>query len=203
MPDPEGSKEKLLTDYYPLTIEEEHYFLSEHQRRISFFSGLISALFGGIFWGILRAKNPFELLILVPGPLMIIIISDIAFKGCERLYQRFLEAITVRAKIEQDLGLAEERGSANAPNRSKWVLYEPYVTERHVKSRYTDEFTTSKKWIEWHLEGKSSGGKQNYHGIARRLFRLTGVLGWVLLSLMVVYAIGMTQKCFLFGFGPI
>jgi hypothetical protein len=72
--------------------------------------------------------------ILCAGPLLIFTISTIAIDGTFCLYQRFLEAITIRAKIEQELGLTKMRSDNADSSNSYWWL-EPIIPLRHIESR--------------------------------------------------------------------
>jgi hypothetical protein len=108
-----------LWKLYELAINEEHYFLKAHHDRAAFYSGIISALVAGTIAGIFRASEWYHFLALCTGPVLISMISAIAIEGTRRPYQRFLEAVTVRAKIEGELGLTKER-SSNADEPDFW-----------------------------------------------------------------------------------
>ena len=108
-------------DFYRISVEEEHYFLKEHQNRVAFFSGLISAVIALMLGGFLKATTWFHFLILVPGGFLLAAVSLIAKNGTQRMYQRFLEAVTTRAKLEHDLGFSKSRGN----QEGKWSQYLP------------------------------------------------------------------------------
>ncbi len=98
-------KNNNLLKLYELAINEEHHFLEAHQSRVAFYTGIVSALAAGTVAGLFQVTEWYHLLALCVGPLLIFVVSSIAIKGTLRLYQRFLEAVTTRAKIEQELGL--------------------------------------------------------------------------------------------------
>lgn len=125
--------EKLLK-LYELAINEEHHFLDAHQARVAFFSGILSALFAGTAAGLFQASEWYHFAILCIGPVLIFVVSRIAIDGTFRLYQRFLEAVTVRAKIEQELGLTKRR-SGNADATDSYWQPEPIIPLRHIESR--------------------------------------------------------------------
>ena len=125
--------EKLLK-LYELAINEEHHFLDQHQSRVAFYSGILSALVAGIVAGLFHASEWYHVAILCAGPVLIFTISTIAMDGTFRLYQRFLEAITIRAKIEQELGLTIS-SSGNVTGSDFYWRSEPIIPLRHIESR--------------------------------------------------------------------
>ena len=152
--------EKLLK-LYELAINEEHHFLEQHQSRIAFYSGIVSALVAGTAAGLFQASEWYHVAILCAGPLLIFTISTIAIDGTFRLYQRFLEAITIRAKIEQELGLTKMRSDNADSSNSYWRL-EPIIPLRHIESRKDCE--SSDAFINKH-------STKGYHLWTVRLFR--------------------------------
>jgi hypothetical protein len=54
MTDMENAK---LLKLYELAINEEHHFLEQHQSRIAFYSGIVSALVAGTADGLFQASN--------------------------------------------------------------------------------------------------------------------------------------------------
>lgn len=147
---------------YELAINEEHYYLDAHQSRIAFYSGILSALVAGIVVGLFKASEWYHLAILCIGPLLTFAVSTFAIEGTFRLYQRFLEAVTIRAKIEQALGLTERR-SGNADGSDSYWLLEPIIPSRHIESRKAYE--TSDAFIKEHAT-------KGYHLWTVRLFRV-------------------------------
>ncbi|MGB2804917.1 MAG: hypothetical protein WBD64_08500 [Candidatus Zixiibacteriota bacterium] len=161
-------------ELYKTCVEEEHYFLSEHHKRIAFYTGLLSAILALTIGGFLKAETWYHFGVLILGGFLMVGISSIAKSGTQRLYQLFLEAITTRAKLEEDLGFSEERGK---PEKG-WPMAEHYIPKRHLDSQSNQEGKTSWDWVKAHLEEK-----ENYHGISTKLF--TGAL-WVGIALMVI-----------------
>jgi len=135
--------ERLLK-LYELAINEEYEFLDAHQHRIAFYSGIVSALVAGTVVGLFQASEWYHLAILCVGPVLIVAVSAVAIPGTFRLYQRFLEAVTVRAKIEQKLGLTKKHSADDTVTDSFWQS-EPIVPQRHIESR--KECATSDAFI--------------------------------------------------------
>ena len=167
--------EKFLK-IYELIINEEHHYLKEHQTRISFYSGMITAFIAGIIAGIFQASEWFHFAILLVGPISIFSISKIAIDGAFRSYQRFLESITIRAKIEQELGLVNPRSSKRETLDSYWQS-EPIIPIRHIKSR--EKFESSESFIE---NRKTKG----YHLWTKRLFYIFQGVS-ILMFVVLVY----------------
>ena len=164
--------EKLLK-LYELAVGEEHQFLDAHQNRVAFYSGILSALVAGTIAGLFQASEWYHLAILCVGPILIFVVSRIAIDGTFRLYQRFLEAVTIRAKIEQQLGLTQKH-SVNSDATGSYWQSEPIITLRHIESRKAYESSSS--FITEH-------SRKGYHFWTIRLFR---TFQWVGIFMLVV-----------------
>ncbi|MDT8429563.1 MAG: hypothetical protein RQ757_12455 [Pseudomonadales bacterium] len=140
-----------------LHVEEEHHFLVEHQKRVSFYTSIVTAILGATVAGTINVEDTTHFLLLQIGPLLVFGVSRIAKDGTYRLYQRFLESITIRAKIEQELGLTTPEAS-DIPNR--YWEGESIVPPRHVLSRRAS--SSSSAFIKQH-------GNLGYHASTRRL----------------------------------
>jgi len=113
-------------------IDEEHWCLDAHQSRVHFYTSFISAIIVATIAGTLNAKEAHHYLLLLIGPLLIWAVAQIAEDGTYRLYQRFLEAVTMRAKLEQVLGLTNPFPSL--PPGAYWGT-EPLIPDRYLRSR--------------------------------------------------------------------
>jgi len=97
-----------LLKLYELQINEGHVYLKVYENRIGFYSGLISAIIGGIMYSITSFdSSPIVPSLLIAELLLLAAISQLAIIGTVRLYRQLLENITVRAKIEIKLRLTE------------------------------------------------------------------------------------------------
>ncbi|MFW9873119.1 MAG: hypothetical protein ACFFG0_08470 [Candidatus Thorarchaeota archaeon] len=129
------SEEKKYLELYKIIVDEEHDFFKEHQKRIEFYIGLFSVLIVGIAFGLFLATEWYHFAYLSIVPVIIVVVSYLANKGTYRLYQRFIEAITMRAKIEQKLGLTEGKYKKLKDKKSEYWQDEPIVSYRHLKAR--------------------------------------------------------------------
>ena len=159
-----------LLKIYELIINEEHHYIKTHQSVISFYSGIITALVAGIVVGVFQASEWYHLGFLCVGPLLIFVVSTIAIRGTFRAYQRFLEAITIRAKIEQELGLTMQR-SKNTNRTDLYWQSEPIIPICHIESR--KRYKSSDAFI-------TDLSKKGYHLWTIRLFQ-----GFQLLSVLM------------------
>jgi len=142
----DAEHQKLLK-LYELSINEEHHFLDAHQNRVAFYCGILSALFAGTVAGFFQASEWHHKAFLCIGPVLICALSAIAIKGTSRLYQRFLEAVTIRAKIEQELGLTKVPSVKTNVTDPYWQS-EPITPPRHLKER--KKFESSEIFIKKH-----------------------------------------------------
>ena len=156
-------------------VGEEHDFLEAHQRRTQFYSSLISAVLAATVGGALQANEPVHFYMLLTGPVLVISLSVLALGGTFRLYQRFLEAVVLRAKLEQALGLHDLR---NQGEGCYW-RGEPLLAPRHLKAR--KKFSESQAFVDAH---RASG----YQLYTRWLFVVFAGTGAVLALLLLTAA---------------
>ena len=167
-----------LLEVYKTTVDEVHRFLDGHQGRVSFFMGLLSAVFAGTVAGVFQASAWYHLAFLAFGPVIILALAQIGINGVFRLYQQFLEMVTVRAKIEQALGLTEPPQLPEGVPNAYWAD-EPILAPRHLQSRRGRK--SSADWLDHH---KYLG----YHRWTMQLFRGTQLIALVLLVAVLVAA---------------
>jgi hypothetical protein len=105
--------------------------------------------------------------------------SYIAIQGTGRVYQRLLETITVRAKLEQELGFTSSQPQGDGAAQAYWQS-EPLIPQRHIESR--TKFESSKGFIAAHLPK----GLQLWAG---RLFRVCQALSVVLFASLLFLVI--------------
>jgi len=174
----ETGYEKLLK-LYELAINEEHYYGNAHQDRIAFYSGILSALVTGTGVGFFQASEWYHFAFLCVGPILIFAVSTIAIEVAFREYQRFLETVTVRAKIEQKLGLTSTQRSGASASDFYWQS-EPIIPHRHIESRRKHE--SSRSFIDAHAT-------KGYHLWATRLFRVFQCLSILMFLALLCQAI--------------
>jgi len=165
-------------DLYKVVVDEELKLISMHQDRIKFFTGLLSGLVAGTVAGLFKSEYWYHYALMGLGPVLIIVACHIAEQSIFRLYQRFLEAVTVRAKLEQLLGMAESPMELDQVSDPYWAE-EPIVAPRHLESR--KRYKTSGEWLQAHFDKGS-------HRWTIRLFRGGQALGAVLLVLVSLLA---------------
>jgi hypothetical protein len=103
-PKSDWDQSKLL-EMLRLYSEEERHWLQEHHSRAIYYTSLLTSVAGAILFGYFNIKAPTHFIIICVGSLTLTLLAKRAAKGMRRLYRRYLEAITMRAKIEQWLGL--------------------------------------------------------------------------------------------------
>ena len=156
-----------------LSHSEEQYFINDQHKRVAFFSSLISAILAATIGGAINSSKSFHYFFLMMGPLLVLVLSQIALRGTFRAYQRFLEAVTMRAKIEQALSLTIPQ---NVP-QGEGVYWprEALIPRRHLKSRLdrssSEEFLDKEK-------------HQGYQRITRFLVRSFQAAALILLVLL-------------------
>ena len=150
-----------LLRIYDLIVREEHYFLDAHQARVAFYARVVLVLIAATVVGVVLASEWYEFAALCAGPILVYAVSSIARDACLRFYRRYLEAISHRAKIEQELALTRPRPKTDAGEEVYWAT-EPMIAPRHVTSR--KQHRSSEDFIKSHM-------KRGFHRWTERLFR--------------------------------
>lgn len=135
-----------LHNIYESNFKEEQFLLETHQKRFAFFSSICTAIFAGTIAGALKSDQLFHYFLLLIGPILIFLISHVGEQGTKRLYQRILENLTVRAKLEASLGLTKEiSDDVSTP----WPG-ESFIPSRHLESRAN--YNSSADFVEKQLD---------------------------------------------------
>lgn len=135
--------DKLLFLYEKI-IQEEQFWIDDYRKEVRFFWSIISAIFAGTVIGIFKATEWFHYLFLALAPMLAISTSYIMKVAIDRSYQRFLEAIAQKAKIESRLDIVNSDGH----DCSFWSG-EPIISSRHISS--WKKFDSSLEFIRHHI----------------------------------------------------
>jgi hypothetical protein len=162
-------REELLK-LYASSVEEELRWTASHQERVTFYSGLLNAIVAGIGFGLFQASQWQHFGALAVGTAILYIVADNAKGGTFREYQRLLEAIVFRAKIEQELGLTKERTSDTEASNRYWAN-EPFIPSRHIQSRI--ESGSSQEFVQKYSD-------KGYQGLTNSLFDKFRILSAVM-----------------------
>ena len=116
-------------------MKEEQYYLSAFQKELSFFWSIISAITGASVVGLFKVNQWEQYIYLTPAPVLLFAMTIITRSSLFRTYQRFIEAIASRAKIESLLCFDAIKLHENS---SIW-RGEPLLIKRHIDHRNTYE----------------------------------------------------------------
>lgn len=128
---------KETFEFYKLIRSEEISWLNLHQQYTQQYLKLISAILAISLGALYQFRTiPFLLIVVIVGPSLNIFLCITAIKMCNRFYQRFLECITIQAKIEPLIGIIYKRKKKknNTPNFF-FPKDEYYFPERWLESR--------------------------------------------------------------------
>lgn len=159
---------------YKAVVDEEHYFLDGHHARLKFFVGLVTAIMGAVIYGMYHADNCAMRLVLLAGPIFGVAVSIFGIDATFRFYQRFLETVTVRAKLEDELGLTRRDSK---PRKHCWPN-EPLVFARHLEKRA--QYGSSANFLE---DQKKLGSQRSTRRI---FFAAIALFGFVFLICLVM-----------------
>ncbi|MFN3954721.1 MAG: hypothetical protein ACK4LQ_09725 [Pararhodobacter sp.] len=152
-----------------LLSREELSLVDQHQRRVQFFVVLLSTLVGVTLAGLINADEPSAIIPLGFVPVIVIMVAHFGRAGTFRLYQRLVETIAMRAKIEQLLGMTA--ASNVLPGDAYW-REEPLVMSRHLADR--KRFTSSEAFV-------ANAKQHGYHSVVGKLLTAFQILAVLLL----------------------
>lgn len=95
----------LHLDLLKLFSEEEKYWLKEHHSRATYYTGLMTTITGAVLFGFFNAKTDIHYASVAVASAIMYFLARAAPEAMHRMYCRYLEAITMRAKMEQIMGL--------------------------------------------------------------------------------------------------
>ena len=97
--------EDRIWDLYKIYCEDQRAYLGFHYRYKYYYTLLLSALLAVFVGGILEFHESPYTPVLFAIPILMIAVSTLGRLSIDRYYKRFLESITICAKIENVLGL--------------------------------------------------------------------------------------------------
>jgi hypothetical protein len=165
-----------LLKLYEIVVEEEHHFTKTYQERLAFYSGLITALIAATVAAAFQASEWYHFAALCAGPVLLLVVSTSGHRATFGLYRRFLEAVTMRAKIEQEMGLTEPRPVRGDATNTFWAS-EPIVPTRQLEYRKRRE--SSKEFVNELL-------KKGHQEVASLLFRTVAAVSLLMLAALLL-----------------
>ncbi len=163
------------------TVVDEQYLNSKmYFDYAKWFLGANTAIFAAVFAGFLKSSVPSHYVVLCIGFLIVIGVSQIAIETTWRFYKRFLEVVSVRAKLEHALGLTDQRNTGEK-NESQWWEKEPIVFTNDIRER--EKYSSSYGWF----KGQTDGGVRQHIRLLFRTFQWVSVLLIVALVLYSFY----------------
>ena len=136
-------------ELYKLARQDQINFLNLHRQYSQQYFVLITTLFG-ISLGVLYhfRDNPWIMIALIFGPILGVLLSINAIKACDRFYQRFLENITIQAKLEPIIDVKKVRTILSKEDNIMAFTEDDYlIPERWIKAR---SCPTSKEFVKTH-----------------------------------------------------
>lgn len=132
-----------LLETYKVVISEEQFFNSLFENRLSFYTGLLTTVVTAIVLGFFYSTEIIHYIVLLFGPMILILISITGIKAGHRALDRLSRILTVRAKIEQALGLTVAHKFSKESPEQYWGI-EPIIDTDHLASRL--EYKTSSEF---------------------------------------------------------
>jgi len=124
---------------YSKAIDEHIYYIGRQQTIAAFFFSILSALFGLTIAGIIKSTLWYHFFSLLIGPTLIYIVSEHAIKSTKMVSKRVMEAISIRAKLEQLLGLTIPLNYAEKIKSSVYWKQDSVIPKRHITDRTKSE----------------------------------------------------------------
>ena len=176
---------KEAFDFYTLIRGQEIAWLNLHRQYSQQYLTLISAIFAISLGAFYQFKNyPLLVIAIILGPLLNILLCITAIKMCNRFYQRFLEGVTIQAKIEPLLGLDNQRGK----NQKDPVIHpfpndRYYLPDRWLKSQ---KQKSSLDFVNEHMKS----GSNKYVQLSFRILLVANIvlcIGFIISSILQIF----------------
>jgi len=171
---------KLLTEVYKALISQDQFYTDLFEKRIVFFTGLITAVITGLGATLLtRPPDQVTYFILLIGGGVIVFIAQTGYSAAKRAAHRIKRNITEMAKVEQVLGLTVPINYKSSTN-----LYwskEPIVTTEHLTARKST--LTSAEFV----VNQMNESKENSFSRTAMLYKVAQLAGWIIIVLALSY----------------
>lgn len=169
--------EEGLLKTYELFFKRVEFIIDLHQKRLTFFWSIISAITGAVVVGLFNLKTNSQYFLLAIGPCLIFFIAYMAKVIIHRDKEDLLHNISTMIKLEDILGLT----SKNTTPNSYWVN-DSIISESHIK--YRKKFKNSDDFVQSTLS--SRGIHLTYMNLFTflEIFSVLSVLSLVILGLI-------------------
>jgi hypothetical protein len=128
----------IILKKYELTIQQEHDHYESYRTHVKFYVGLLGVLLGAGVIMLSRGPVQYHLVVLVGLPSLTILISFYGINSVDTGYRRWLETVTILAKLEHLLGFDKSKNAEGDSRDFKWSA-EALVSTRHVVDRNSYE----------------------------------------------------------------
>ena len=126
-----------VIEIYKAFKDEETSCLNLHRQYSQQYFTLIVAILAASLLAVYHFKDdPWITLVVLAAPVVNILLSITAIKMCNRFYQRFLEAITVQAKLEPLIGFnltRPDESEASRPFPEDTCILPEIIIKRETK----------------------------------------------------------------------
>lgn len=175
------SNDELLR-LFDISVREHHYYVDTLQKRIDFFTGIISALIVGTFFGLYSAKNWVHYAIILMAPILAFAIAEIGIRSFYRYNKFIYESISVRAKYEQLIKITElETGSEEDRYWQNETIVPPSYLDKRKK------WSSSEKFVE-HYE------KRRYYKWIVKFYRIVQAISVLMIAGLIYLAIDIAMN---------
>ena len=177
--------ENRLFEFCENVRNDQIAWLNLHREHSQHYLTFITAVLAGTLGAIYQFKdNPWLLLTTVIGPIVNIPLCRSASFICDSFYQRFLEEVTIQAKLEALLGFANPRSDVNADSESSMPFSEDQyiLPERWLESRR--QHTTAAKFVD---EKMGSGSNRLMRNVFRILMIANMLLGVAIVVICILH----------------
>ena len=142
-----------LLKYRDQMVKDANHHSSEMVSAVRYYTTLISALFSiqisimiasfNLLYDKFFANNPFSYLIFIFIPIIIIGICNAALKNSKRLYERTMEYVSIKLKIDEMLGIHNQKLYSKLREKNQLILFGKDDT--FANSRWEEE---NRDWVD-------------------------------------------------------
>lgn len=164
---------ELLFKLFELTYQDESEHIQLEQKNLGLYTGLQLAIIGGILFVLKDIDDSLvQILTLFFGGILIITFSYLGFNAYKSSYRRHLEAIAMRAKLEDLLGFNKGKFKGKEYWRDEGLILTRYFNDRK-------EYQNSKEFVDIRIDmGLASTVKKVFFSLSiiGSLFILLGII---------------------------
>ena len=188
-----------LLELYKVHLKEQISHLDFHFKYRNYYTTILSALLTLFVGGMLQYyKEPFAVVLPFFILFFTILLSEMGKKTIDRYYRRFLESVTILAKIQNALGLDTGIKIKSKHTQDLWTSDKQIIPDRWVDDRTGESVNKEYKRSEKFISDRMHRGDNQYAHWIFTIFEIVSGILTVSSILLLLQFHGVLNLCTLF-----